>query len=419
MNDMQHNGGWTSPVASQDYIIVPSSEGFIHRFSRETGYHDNLWKYPNGEVSLGAFYGDMIIKDGVLYGSSYGDGQGKKCQSRNCVSNIFAVDIISGNSIWSEGSVRLETSIVGGVIIYSENTLVFATSENDNKDGIGSYIYALDIESDSDKSLRDRIAQRILWKVPVKGKIFGKPLLHEDLAIVGTMSGSLIAIDLRNNQDLVAKGEDQYLFNDPKRLLMDFDLGSPIISSPVDVGNKLCFGDITGQFKCIEKKQIDIAAKNRLKTNKDDLNTKNLFSSLKLDGWVWSTPIVYNEVVYATTLSGNIYAINVDSDKNASSIIWVSKAEYKGKPVGSSIIFDHSGQKSLAIPFDKDTVGIVDIVTGGVLGEFPVDEGVAASPLVVDNLLYVIDREGRVKTFSARDRTLVRCFDLEKLEGCK
>ena len=40
-------------------------------------------------------------------------------------------------------------------------------------------------------------------------------------------------------------------------------------------------------------------------------------------------------------------------------------------------------------------------------------------PLVVDNLLYVIDLEGRVKTFSTADRTLVRCFDLEKLEGCK
>ena len=75
--------------------------------------------------------------------------------------------------------------------------------------------------------------------------------------------------------------------------------------------------------------------------------------------------------------------------------------------------------KSLAVPFDKETVGIFDVITGSVLGEFPVDDGVSVMPLVVDNLLYVIDLEGRVKTFSTADRTLVRCFDLEKLEGCK
>ena len=417
MNEMQHMGGWTPPIASDDHIFISAQDGYIYRFNRDTGYHDNLWKYPNGEISLGAFYGDMVIKDGVLFGSSYGDGQGKKCQSRNCVTNIFAIDIISGNSIWSEDLVRLDSTVVGGVNIYSDNTLVFATSENDDKDGIGSYIYALDIESDFEKSLKNRTSQRILWKIPIKGKIYGKILIHENLAIVGTISGSLIVVDLRNNEDLISKREREYSFNDPNRLVMEFNLGSPIVSSPVDVGDEICFGDISGEFKCVSKKEIDSLAEKKsesLSTLQIDENL-GIFRNLKLDGWIWTKPIVNDEIIYVTTLTGNIYAI----DGNSLSIIWNTKSKYKGKAVGGSIIFDHSGQESLAIPFDKETVGIFDLVTGSVLGEFPVDEGVLVSPLVVDNLLYVIDREDRVKTFSTGDRTLVRCFNLEKLEGCR
>ena len=181
-------GGWSPPIASDDHIFISSSDGYIYRFSRDTGYHDNLWKFPNGDVSLGAFYGDMMIKEGILYGSSYGDGNGKKCQSRDCVTNIFAIDIISGNSIWSESLVRLDSTIVGGVNIYSDKTLIFATSENDDKDGIGSYIYGIDIQSDSEKSLKDRISQRILWKVPIKVKIYGKISMNFKFQVVFFMT---------------------------------------------------------------------------------------------------------------------------------------------------------------------------------------------------------------------------------------
>jgi len=198
---------------------------------------------------------------------------------------------------------------------------------------------------------------------------------------------------------------------------MEFNLGSPIVSSPVDVGEEICFGDISGELRCLAKKEIDSLAMKKsesLSTMQLDENL-GIFRNLKLDGWIWAKPIVNDEIIYVTTLTGNIYAI----DGNSLSIIWNTKSKYKGKAVGGSIIFDHSGQESLAIPFDKETVGIFDLVTGSVLGEFPVDEGVLVSPLVVDNLLYVIDREARVKTFSTGDRTLVRCFNLEKLEGCR
>ena len=415
MNEMQHMGGWSPPIASDDHIFISSSDGYIYRFSRDTGYHDNLWKFPNGDVSLGAFYGDMMIKEGILYGSSYGDGNGKKCQSRECVTNIFAIDIISGNSIWSESLIRLDSTIVGGVNIYSDKTLIFATSENDDKDGIGSYIYGIDIQSDSEKSLKDRVSQRILWKVPIKGKIYGKILIHENLAIVGTISGSLIAIDLRSNEDLISEGEKEYLFNDPDRLVMELDWGSPIVSSPLDAEEHLCFGDISGAFKCLDKKEIELLSDKKIKFESDSYVDQGMIREILLDGWIWAKPVFSDGIAYVSTLSGNIYAIDV----NSLSIIWETKAKYKGKPLGSSTIFNHSGLKSLAVPFDKETVGIFDVITGSVLGEFPVDDGVSVMPLVVDNLLYVIDLEGRVKTFSTADRTLVRCFDLEKLEGCK
>ena len=34
MNDMEHQGNWSSPVADEDYLYVPSDSGKIHKFSK-------------------------------------------------------------------------------------------------------------------------------------------------------------------------------------------------------------------------------------------------------------------------------------------------------------------------------------------------------------------------------------------------
>ena len=125
MNEMEHKGNWSPPIADEGYILVPSNEGFINKFFKDDGTRVSGWQYPQSENSLGSFYGHMVLNDGVLFGSGYGNGEGKRCQNRKCISNIFAIDIESSQSIWMEGMLKIDGSIVGGLVSH-ENIIYFA-----------------------------------------------------------------------------------------------------------------------------------------------------------------------------------------------------------------------------------------------------------------------------------------------------
>ena len=86
MNDMQHQGNWSSPVIEKDVIIVPSNEGKIHKYFISQNSFDLVNKYPQADIKIGSFYGDISIVDGVAYGISYGSDEGDKCQNKSCIS---------------------------------------------------------------------------------------------------------------------------------------------------------------------------------------------------------------------------------------------------------------------------------------------------------------------------------------------
>ena len=115
----------------------------IHKFSKLDGSIVSGWEFPKGENSLGSFYGDMILKDGVLYGSAYGNGEGKKCQNRKCISSLFAIDVANAESIWMEEFISVNGSIVGGVTYHNGGIYV---------GGLNGDIAFIDIKNDDSYS---------------------------------------------------------------------------------------------------------------------------------------------------------------------------------------------------------------------------------------------------------------------------
>jgi hypothetical protein len=408
INEMEHKGNWSSPASSENYLLVPSDDGYIYKFSKDSGQIENGWKYPQSESSLGSFYGESLITNNILYGSSYGNGDGKKCQNRECTASIFAVDIKTGKSIWMDEILNVDGSVVGGVNLH-DDILYFATVENNTQDGVGSYLYAIDATSDYGKNLSE-LTQRILWKVSIEGKIYGQPTIdyEQNLLILGTLNGELLIIDLEDSTDFT---------NPQNRLIERYSTDYPIISPVVKVSNldsdadssDYCFGNIKGQFKCFS---FSASQNSFLESNKE------FWGDIQLNGWVWSDIERVGNNLYLTTLSGWAYKFYVDPQLKSISIEWEQELNYDGKPVGGVATYTHRNQDFLAIPFDKDKVVILDALNGIVVGEFPLKDGVLSNPVVSDGLLYVIDKENRFQSFSLGDRSLIKCFDLEDMKGC-
>ena len=412
INEMEHKGNWSSPVTSEDFLLVPSDDGYIYKFSKDSGQIENAWKYPQSDSSLGSFYGELIINNDTLFGSSYGNGDGKKCQNRECVASIFAVDIKTGKSIWMDEILNVEGSVVGGVSLHNE-ILYFATVENNTQDGVGSYIYAVDATSDYGKNLSD-LSQRVLWKIPIEGKIYSRPTIDDkqNILILGTLNGEVAIIDLENSIN----------YNNPQDRIIEIYLTDyPIISSVVQVNSldsdaassSYCFGNIKGQFQC-----FTLLANSNLRQNSISESKIESWGDIQLNGWIWSDIERSDKNLYLTTLSGWAYKFDINPQLKSVTIEWEQELKYDGKPIGGVSVYSHRNQDFMAIPFDKDKIVILDALNGIVVGEFPLKDGVLSNPVVSEGLLYVIDKEGKFQSFSIGDRSLIKCFDLEDMKGC-
>ena len=403
MNDMEHQGNWSSPVVDENYVYAPSDKGKIYKFSKKDGSLVKGWEFPSGDNSLGSFYGEMIINDGILYGSAYGNGEGKKCQNRKCVSSLFGIDVTSGASIWMEEYISINGSVVGGVV-YHNNTIYVATSENDKSNDAGGYLYAIDSKSDSNKTL-DELTSKILWRIPLTGEVYGAPFLDEDqeILIIGGLNGDISLIDISI--------DDSYDSNSLNRLILTREGEYPVISSAIKVSeDSYCYGDIKGKLKCFQLSsfQNDIS----------EVNGFNYWGELALDGWIWSDIETYNNSYYAITLSGWLYRIDIDPDSELISILWDKELKFDGKPVAGLTPYSFRNQVLLAVPFDKDKIIIIEDGTGSTLGEYPLKNGVQSLPIVDNNLIFIIDRENNFRSYSVSDRSQIICFDLNDMKGC-
>ena len=115
MNDMQHQGNWSSPVLNNDVIIVPSNEGKIHKYFISQNSFDLFNEFPSSDSKIGSFYGDLVLNDDVVYGISYGSDEGEKCQNKSCISYLFAINIKSLDSVWPLEFIQIDGAVVGGV----------------------------------------------------------------------------------------------------------------------------------------------------------------------------------------------------------------------------------------------------------------------------------------------------------------
>jgi outer membrane protein assembly factor BamB len=199
--DITRVAGWGSAVIEGDEVYVASLEGDILRLDHENG--DVIWRYPDDEEGLGAFYGTPAVDDQRVYVGSY-DGK------------LYALDKETGDQDWQQTT---QGPIVGGITLVEGKALVSSSDGSvycyDTADGSRLWQYEA-----SDKvwsaptvweeeglvffgsldhniyavSLKDG---SLVWSYETGGGIVAKPLVVDGMVVIGAFDRTLYALDAR------------------------------------------------------------------------------------------------------------------------------------------------------------------------------------------------------------------------------
>jgi len=277
-----------TPAVAEDLVYVGGYNGKVYALVASTGAL--RWVYPR-EGNLDSIIGGIVASQGKVYFSNSG---GK----------VYALDALTGDKLWSfeTGDKIWSTPTVEGGMIY--------VSSFDKK------LYALSAADGSKQ-----------WEFEVGSTIMTTPLVYEDKVYIGSFDRHVYAVDASNGSEVwrseveggkwfwtkpTAHNSVIYAPNLDGRVYMfdaqtgseiagAVDLGSPISSAPVVVGNKVIIATEEGKVY-----SLDSGSKQpSLLIDVGDNGQKVLAPLSASDG------IVY---IKAQTSSGDrLYAVNVET----------------------------------------------------------------------------------------------------------
>ncbi len=288
---------YSSPAFADGLLYVGGYDGKVNAFTFVDGQlrTEPRWIYPRtGDVGP-PIIGGLVTTGGKVYVTSGGG-------------SVFALDAADGFKEWE----------------FDTGTRIWAApAAEDGTVYVGSFdkkLYALDADNGDLK-----------WEFPTGGTIATTPVVAGDTVIVGSFDRHLYAVDTANGQEkwrFPAQGQDGptgwfwtrplvhdgvvYAPNlDGKVYAVDvlngasvgvYDLGLPISSSPVAVGDAIIVAtSVTNRAKR-QGKVYSLTAGGNQATLLQDIN-ETIFA-----------PLFANDTtVYVQTMTNNLYAINAAS----------------------------------------------------------------------------------------------------------
>ncbi|MBT3862826.1 MAG: PQQ-binding-like beta-propeller repeat protein [Chloroflexi bacterium] len=380
VNDLTPEGGWSGPVEEGGYLFIGNHDGSLVRFNPESGNLDSNWRYPDGD-GLGAMYSKSVIVGENIYNVGY------TCSGDNCRAEVFGLNLADGSPIWGQNGLELNTKLVGSIGVSGETIFIGTTGIGEEEDGADGYFYAIDSATDASSIVK--------WRIALDSNSFSGVVVDGSTAYIGTMEGTLYAIDISNIDDS-ANSED--------RIKWTFD-AEGAIAGPIHAENgNLYFGDLASNV-------YKLNASSRSGSSQiSEVNSSNGEWIFDVGVWVWAAPIIENGVVYVSALDGSIFAL----DEATGSENWSSSIE--GQIVSSPTLFDRqrgdTRERALAVPSGKENVWVISVIDGRELGVFVTGGPVKATPLVYNENLYVHTMSGDLKWFSVADTTQRGCVEL-------
>lgn len=397
VNDLNPDGGWSGVAVDGEFLYVGSKNGRVVRVNSTTGTLDRTWVYPaEDDKDLGEIYGTPQVSSGVVYGSAF------RCRGNECDGEVYAVDIETGLSAWSAGTVEYETRLVGSVAV-GDTTLAVGTSAVGGKDNPRGFLIGLDPTSDFDLPNSEKIASasREKWRLPVNGAIWGGITVVDDVAYFGTLQSTLYAVDLSDNQRFANNPED--------RIQWQFEANGAIAGTPNVTDTSVYFGSFGDRVYALN------IANRRQNPNSSVLNTSTEWN-FDVEGWVWAEPLLHEGVLYVASLPGEVFALDASTGQQR----WQSPAEVGDEIVAQPLIFESIRGPALAVASGEKDISVVVLADGQVSGVFDTqDHGMKSSPVLTSDVIFVHTDSGELRQYQPSTLSLLNCIEAKgEGKGC-
>ncbi len=313
----------------------------------------------------------------------------------NCAknNNLLIAQDAAGLSISLQNAPRLKwqyqcsDEIRGTATIYGDTVYFGSYDQN---------LYALDARTGSE-----------LWKYRTLGGIVGQPIIWDSVVYIGSGDGRLFAISCRSGKLLWTYDADAPIWSSPKyseghvfigaddgylsavnivtsRAIWKTNLGGAIRSSPAIWRDGLIVGTEAGELCC-----LDFSGKIRWK-----------FHSRKA---ITSSPLIYQDQVFFTSLDGYFYCISVQSG-------WQQWSLRMGKGSVSSPFL----AKDIVVFGSADGVVYgVDPITGKPIWTHNTGSQVSGSPAGDQTLVYLGNAAGHFLAMNLTDGTPAWDFQVQ------
>lgn len=256
---------------------------------------------------------------------------------------LTSLDIATGKLKWA-------VPFVGGDRWIASPLVVGDTVYAANNDGT---LYALQLATGEK-----------LWALPISHSLWGTPATDGKLIFLTSLDHFLYAVDPQS-QKIAWKAD-----------LGGSAPGSPSISSD---GTTLYVGSFAKKVFAV------------------DVATGTIRWTANAKDWVWATPALDGDTVYAADISGNVYSLGAPNGKNA----WPD-IQPDGPIIGSPLVLSDgllvATESGSVFAFDRAGTKLWDASIGGKIYTAPVASGdvIVVSPLNTDFLLAAVSRDGKL-----------------------
>jgi outer membrane protein assembly factor BamB len=249
--------------------------------------------------------------------------------------------------------------------------------------------------------------------------IYGKPVVDGDIVYIGTYSGQVLALNvLARSQNLTFPQQryGEWEWNCP----INSAQSNAIVAELLLSGNSIYLSSSNGRVYSLDKEFRDLNWESKVL---DERHRK-----------LWTSPVIRDNTVYVSTYDGHIYALSLETG-NLLDWAFESEAGFASSPViYEDTIFLGSFDRYLcAVKIGSDVpmwkfpqeepagnwfwtspivnegsvyagcldgiVYAIEAETGEELWEFDAGKAIISSPVLIDNLLIVIDESGTVYVF--------------------
>jgi len=357
--------GWSGLTIEADTLYVASGEGRLVALDisgdadDDRNYPPVIWgPFPSNDDGdplgpvyaaplLGTFEADGVTGSRTVFVATYEDPDGDDVEA-----NLFAVDATTGIENWTTS---VPGRIVGSPTLVG-NTLVLGTSDG--------FLYALALEAD------ERPVPRAAWRAfETDGKVWSAATASNGILYFGTLEHTVYAVNAADGNPVWDKG---------------IKVGGGVVGSPLVIGETVYFGALDRNIYALDT----ATGKQRWK-----------FSG---DNWFWASLASDGTNIYAATLGGTIYAIDLTGKE-----VWVTPQKVGGPVLATPVVLSNT----LVVATNEKQIHQLSLSDGREVWKYSVGERVRADMVSQDERVYVIDTEGVVHALNIDRRLKIWTYD--------